>query len=119
MIVDPRRVARLYYELVDRGDISGLVGLFAPDAVYNRPGYPSLQGRSEIEDFYRNSRVIESGRHSLDKVLAEGLSVATEGKFSGRLKDGSLVTARFADFFTLDIDGRFTRRDTYFFSPLV
>jgi hypothetical protein len=33
--------------------------------------------------------------------------------------DGSEVDLRFADFFTLDAEGRFTERETFFFAPMV
>lgn len=49
---------REYYSLVDDGDIGGLIELFAPDAVYHRPGYEPMQGRADLERFYRTQRVI-------------------------------------------------------------
>lgn len=113
-----RRVER-YYDLVDRDDIPGLVSLFTADAVYERPGYPPMRGMGELERFYRNDRVIVSGKHLLRDVVAEPGRVAVHGDFEGRLKDGKPVRVRFADFFELADDGRFSRRDTFFFSPLV
>ncbi|MFD6889358.1 nuclear transport factor 2 family protein [Streptomyces sp. NPDC059957] len=108
-----------YYRLVDAGDIDGLTALFAPDAVYHRPGYPPLEGRAELDRFYRGERVISHGRHTVTAVTAADGDVAVQGGFQGELRDGSTVSLRFADFFTLAPDGLITRRDTYFFSPLV
>ncbi|MEU2391455.1 nuclear transport factor 2 family protein [Streptomyces sp. NPDC007369] len=110
---------RAYYRLVDAGDIDGLTALFAPDAVYHRPGYPPLAGRTALDRFYRQERVIDRGRHTVTSVTAAAGDVAVQGDFQGELRDGSTVSLRFADFFTLSPDGLFTRRDTYFFSPLV
>lgn len=36
---------RRYYDLVDAGETDALVGLFAEDAVYLRPGYEPLVGQ--------------------------------------------------------------------------
>ncbi|MDH6108603.1 steroid delta-isomerase [Kitasatospora sp. MAP12-15] len=108
-----------YYELVDANDIDGLLDLFTPDAVYHRPGYAPLIGRAELERFYSADRVIARGTHSLHTVVACDDEVAAHGEFSGTLKDGSQVTVRFADFFAVREDGRFARRDTFFFSPVV
>ena len=94
------------------------MALFADDAVYERPGYEPLRGKSAIEAFYRVDRVIESGRHALSSVIAAGEDVAVEGGFSGVLRDGKNADVRFADFFRLS-DGRFQRRHTYFFAPSV
>lgn len=110
---------RAYYELVDRGDIAELVKLFAEDAVYRRPGYPPLRGRGELERFYREERVIESGRHTLESVVSSRPQVAVTGSFSGTLRGGQDMTLEFADFFIFDAGEEFRRRDTYFFTPLV
>ncbi|MCF3122468.1 nuclear transport factor 2 family protein [Streptomyces arenae] len=114
-----RRLAERYYELVDRNDIPGLVSLFTADAVYERPGYPPLNGIAELERFYRQDRVIESGKHALREIVVDGELIAVHGDFEGRLKNGKDVAVRFADFFRVGPDGRFRRRDTYFFSPQV
>jgi steroid Delta-isomerase len=111
--------ANRYYACVDSGDIVGLLDLFAPDAVYHRPGYPPLSGRDELERFYTVDRVIETGAHQLSTLIIQGATVAAHGEFDGVLKDGRPAHLRFADFFVLGEDGRFARRDTFFFSPMV
>ncbi|MGW0880577.1 nuclear transport factor 2 family protein [Streptomyces sp. NPDC002671] len=107
------------YELVDAGDVSGLVALFDPEAVYRRPGYDPLVGRKALEHFYREQRVIKDGRHTLATVLMEKDSAAVQGSFAGTLHDGSKVSLRFADFFTFTASGAFRTRDSFFFTPLV
>lgn len=113
------RQLRRYYELVDAGDIPGLVDLFADDAVYHRPGYPPLVGREQLERFYRQSRKIKEGRHSITTLLTSEEQAAAHGVFEGTLRDGSHVTVRFADFFQFNQDAAFQRRDTFFFSPQI
>jgi steroid Delta-isomerase len=110
---------RLYYRLVDDGDVSGLVRLFTPDAIYERPGYEPLRGHAELTEFYRSTRVIASGQHTLHGIVCDGAGVAVQGQFEGTLKTGPSVQLRFADFFELSPDGLFSRRDTYFFQPMV
>lgn len=110
---------RRYYELVDKGDIPGLIALFAPDAVYDRPGHRTFRGRAALDHFYRADRVIADGRHTLRTAVCDGATVAVQGEFEGVLKTGDNVRLRFADFFSIASDGLFSRRDTYFFTPMV
>jgi steroid delta-isomerase len=112
-----RRVRR-FYECVDRGDVPGLVDLFAADSVYHRPGYEPYRGRHGMARFYGRERVIRDGRHTIHTLIAADGEVAVRGEFHGALHDGSAVHLRFADFFTVAANGQFTRRDTFFFAPL-
>lgn len=107
-----------YYEFVDANDVEGLLALFAPDAWYERPGYDRLTGRTALQKFYSDDRVIDSGRHTILRTIESEGAVAIEGRFDGRLKDGRLVSLGFADFFELSgelIQGR----RTYFYTALV
>ncbi|MER5704533.1 nuclear transport factor 2 family protein [Micromonospora sp. NPDC002296] len=110
---------RRYYALVDAGDVDQLVALFEEDATYHRPGYDPMRGSAELASFYGGQRVIREGRHTVNRVLAAEDDIAVHGEFHGTLKDGSEVSLRFADFFVVAPDGRFSRRDTFFFAPLV
>jgi steroid delta-isomerase len=118
---EPVPVARVlrYYELVDNGDVPGLVGMFSADATYHRPGYEPLVGHDDLTRFYGQDRIIREGRHRITAAIATGADVAVHGEFHGLLHDGSEVDLRFADFFVLSTDGHFSRRDTFFFAPLV
>lgn len=109
---------RRYYTLVDANDVDELVALFRPDATYCRPGYPALVGHDDIRHFYAHVRKFRAGAHSLTAVLDTGDRVAVHGEFHGELHDGTAMSLRFADFFEVDPEGRFTRRDTYYFAPL-
>jgi steroid Delta-isomerase len=110
---------RRYYDLVDAGDVAGLVDLFTADGSYHRPGYEPLVGRSALTGFYSGQRVIKEGKHTLRTIVAQDHEVAVHGEFEGVLRDGKEVSLRFSDFFVLDSAGKFTRRDTFFFAPLV
>ncbi|MFB9904306.1 nuclear transport factor 2 family protein [Allokutzneria oryzae] len=121
MITAKRATAavRTYYELVDAGDVEGVVGLFDDDAVYLRPGYAPLRGHAALRSFYRTDRVIASGHHHLGEFVVAGRTVVVRAHFSGDLKNGSRVSLRFADFFEVSDDARFLRRETFFFTPTV
>ncbi|WP_245654588.1 nuclear transport factor 2 family protein [Streptomyces violens] len=112
-------LVRSYYERVDADDVDGLLGLFSEEAVYRRPGYEAMNGRAELEAFYRGERVIRKGSHTVHTITEQLPRVAVSGSFSGELKDGRQVSVEFADFFTLESDGRFGRRETFFYAPLV
>jgi ketosteroid isomerase-like protein len=112
-------VVRAYYRLVDAQDVDGVLELFCQDAVYVRPGYDTFRGVDSLRRFYSGERVIATGRHELDEVVEAVRSVAVQGRFSGRLRDGSACSCRFADFFRLTADDRIAHRCTYFAVPLV
>lgn len=136
---------RRYYDLVDAGDVPGVLDFFAADAVYHRPGYPPMVGREALAAFYGGERVIADGRHELDAVVVaagedagpaasgpvtadgsahdltdgSGPAVAVRGRFVGTLKDGSPARVGFADFFVLDAELRAATRHSYFDRPAV
>lgn len=116
--LDPVQTVKRYYQRVDADDVPGLLELFAADAVYRRPGYEPIIGRAALDDFYRNQRVIKSGRHTVATLIRSGDEVAVQGTFSGMLNDGSTTELEFADFYRLS-DGVFAERTTYFYVPLV
>lgn len=116
---DHTALVHRYYELVDAGDVGALVAMFTPDATYHRPGYEPMHGHEGLTAFYGGERVIREGRHTVATTVAAGDDVAVHGVFEGVLHDDREVTLRFCDFFVLESDGRFSRRDTFFFAPLV
>lgn len=107
-----------YYTTVDKGDPDATSDLFAPNATYDRPGYDTFEG-AEIRAFYRNSRVIESGAHTVSEVVVEGSKAAVHGTFDGVLKDGSEAHEGFADFFEFTDDGLILRRRSFFYRAAV
>ncbi|WP_320068913.1 nuclear transport factor 2 family protein [Micromonospora sp. RTGN7] len=110
---------RRYYKLVDQGKTAELVALFSPDAVYHRPGYPTITGREELSCFYDGERMIREGRHTISTLISSSVEVAVHGQFHGVLRDGREVALRFADFFTFTEANTFSCRRTFFFTPLV
>lgn len=111
-------LARTYYDTVDAGDPAATAALFAPDGTYDRPGYDTLTG-AQISDFYHDARVIESGAHTLDEIIADGNRAAVRGRFDGVLKSGAEAHEGFADFFVFDDAGLIAKRTSYFFRAAV
>lgn len=109
-------LVRTYYEVVDANDVDTLLSLFAPDAVYHRPGYDALRGHEDLDRFYRDERIIESGRHTVDAMVVGERTVAVQGHFGGTSRDGRSLDLRFADFF--DGERLITARRTFFYAPL-
>lgn len=108
-----------YYEVVDAGDVDGVLDIFTDDATYCRPGYEPMVGREALRAFYSGERVIESGRHSVTSLLIDGDEAFVRGEFNGVLKDGSDTHLEFADFFRFGAGERIAYRQTYFYAPLV
>jgi ketosteroid isomerase-like protein len=117
--VSSETAVRHYYDLVDAGDVAGVVACFADDAVYHRPGYEPMAGRAALTDFYGGERVIADGRHELDEVVVDGSRVAVHGRFVGTLKDGSAARVGFADFWVLDEQEQAVTRHSFFDTPAV
>jgi ketosteroid isomerase-like protein len=106
------------FRRVDARDFDALRESFTDDAVYERPGYDPLVGRDRVLHFYREERVIASGKHELEKIVVEGPTGACFGRFVGLHKNGSAIDERFADVYTFQ-DGRIKTRRSYFFRPAV
>lgn len=111
-------LVKSYYTTVDAGDPGATSALFASDASYDRPGYPTMVGR-QITDFYHGERVIETGSHSLTEVLVDNDRASSRGVFTGRLKDGTETSVGFADFFLFNSEGLIAERTTYFYLAAV
>ena len=108
-----------YYTKVDKGDIEGIVALFEVDSEYSRPGYARMSGREAIKSFYVDDRIIESGVHNLESIVADRATVAVEGTFKGIVRGGKETEVRFAEFFWSGPNGLIKKRRTYFYAPLV
>ncbi|MCG1002396.1 MULTISPECIES: nuclear transport factor 2 family protein [Halobacterium] len=100
-----------YYDAVDDERIDDLLALFADDVVYDRPGQPPIEGKVDLEAFYREGRPLEDGSHTVHDVLVDGDRAAVRGTFSG-VQDGDDVEFGFADVHVFE-DGVIAKRYTY------
>jgi len=111
-------IVKRLFEYVDSRDWDSLCDAFCDDVVYERPGYAPLIGLDSVLHFYREERVIASGQHELENVVANGGSGACWGRFVGMHKNGSPLSERFADVYTFE-KGKIKTRKSYFFRPVV
>lgn len=107
-----RETVRRYYERVDADDYDGLLSLFAADVVYDRPGQDPIEGKDDLERFYREDRPLSDGEHEVLAIAVDGDTAAVRGTFGGR-QGGERVAFGFADFHTVDADGLIAHRVTY------
>jgi ketosteroid isomerase-like protein len=112
-------VVRTYYELVDANSVEDMLALFDDQAIYHRPGYEPLNGKSMLRSFYNSERLIEHGSHQITRMIIQGCYAAVVGCFEGKLKSGSRVNVRFSDFFSVNEKRLIVERDTFFFAPSI
>jgi ketosteroid isomerase-like protein len=113
-----RQLIQELFHTIDARDWDSLPRFFSRDVVYERPGYEPLSGHEQLLHFYRNVRVIESGTHSLERLVLDDTCAACWGRFVGHHKNGSAIDERFADVYTFR-DGKIATRRSYFFRPAV
>ncbi|HEX2316445.1 MAG TPA: nuclear transport factor 2 family protein [Thermomonospora sp.] len=106
-------VVRSYYDHVDAHRLEEMLALFDDDIVYERQGTPTIVGIDALRRFYEEDRVIDTGAHTLDQVLAGTDCVAVRGRFEGRLRNGQWVRLRFTDWHHFR-DGKIVRRESLF-----
>lgn len=106
------------FEAIDGAHWDRLPEFFHPEVSYDRPGYPTIRGFADLDDFYRRRRVIRSGRHAVDEVVIDGDQAVAMGELTATLDDGRDVRLRFADAYRF-ADGKVAYRRTYFDTPAV
>ena len=106
------------FDLVDSRDWQNLNQVFCEDITYERPGYEPLVGFERVSRFYREERVIASGKHHLENTVLNEDSGACWGRFVGVHKNNSAIDERFADVYRFK-DGKIKNRQSYFFRPAV
>jgi uncharacterized protein len=104
------------FRIIDASDWDHLGRFFHPELVYDRPGFPLLEGRDANLNFYRNVRAIR-GVHSFYNFAIAPDTGACWGRFVGRKVDGQPVDLQFADCYEFR-DGLIHRRKSHFYVPL-
>lgn len=117
-ISKPTNLITRLFEAVDSCNWEILAQLFCHDAVYERPGYGPLVGLERVIKFYREERVIASGKHHLENIVLTENSGASWGRFVGVHRNGTPLDERFADVYRFK-DGKIWNRQSYFFRPAV
>ena len=106
------------FEIIDGRHWDRLPEAFVAEAVYERPGYDPIDGIEALTHFYRDVRIIGSGKHHLEAVVLNETHGACWGRFIGATRDGTPIDERFADCYVFQ-DGRIKSRRSFFFRPAV
>jgi len=106
------------FDAIDSREYERLREICHPGVSYARPGYEDFVGIDRLLKFYREERVIASGKHHLTAVLVNDTHGACWGRFLGTHKNGSPIDVEFADTYELE-DGQIKRRKSFFFVPSV
>ncbi|MFC7518448.1 nuclear transport factor 2 family protein [Herbaspirillum sp. GCM10030257] len=108
------------FNSIDASDWTALDAYFHPHIEYRRPGYEAIQGLEQLHVFYERTRIVKSGRHTINTLLCdpEAPSVCVTGAFSGVDKSGRDLDVRFCDVYLFQ-DEKIIRRETFFSVPAV
>lgn len=106
------------FRAIDDAAWQDLARFFHKNVVYERPGYPPIEGIDALLYFYSNTRIVAEGKHSLDGRLRGDGKAICWGQFSGLSKAGDVLSERFADAYELE-DGVIKKRTTYFFRAAI
>jgi ketosteroid isomerase-like protein len=105
------------FKAMDACDWRALRSLYAEDCVYERPGFPMIQGLDALTLFYVEVRPIKTGRHTVTRFIEDGPQLCAVGDFAGALRSGANISLKFADIYLFS--GELIRhRTTFFYTPL-
>jgi uncharacterized protein len=105
--------ARRGFEVFRRGDVTALLGLFAPDAVWHVPGSNAMAGEyrglEEIGAFLRRTAELTNGTYHVDLLwaVADDERLVALYRARGERADGRALDIEQALFIRVE-DGRWT-----------
>ncbi|MDQ1749789.1 MAG: hypothetical protein QOE71_845 [Pseudonocardiales bacterium] len=111
-----RELIEFYFDRVDNHDVDALMTVFHEEIVYHRPGYEPLRGAARMRQFYQDERVIDVGRHSVDRVLLDGDYAAAYGTFEGTSRQGAALAMTWCEIYGF-LGDKINYRRSYFFTP--
>ncbi len=106
------------FRAIDAREWTSLAEVVHTDVTYERPGYDRISGLDDLLRFYRETRIIESGTHYIEHIVADDRCGASWGKIVGTTKDGADVNEAFSDVYEFE-DGKIRTRRSYFYRPCV
>jgi hypothetical protein len=65
------RLIKVYCNSIDAHDVERLVGLFAKDGVWQRPGNPPLEGRGAIKEFVEHHGTGAVSAHYVTNIVVD------------------------------------------------
>jgi hypothetical protein len=115
--MDEPRIRELF-AVIDAARWDDLAAFFVGEVVFERPGYEPIVGLDALLRFYREERIIVTGKHFVEQVVTSTAAGACWGRIECVLRDGSRAEERFADTYLFD-GGRISHRRSHFFRPAV
>jgi steroid delta-isomerase len=102
--------ARTYFERVTKGDVNGILSLFADDAVIINPmtGEQGITGKEALRAFYTNltSSLVDYHAGPTD-IIIDGNKLIAPLHLKGKTKDGAPIVMNNLNFWTFDDKGKF------------
>jgi steroid delta-isomerase len=102
--------ARSYFERVTKGDVEGILALFADDALLINPmtGEQGIRGKEALRAFYTNltSSLVDYHAGPTD-IIIDGNKLVAPLHLEGKTKDGASIVMNNLNFWTFDAQGKF------------
>ncbi|WP_414572308.1 nuclear transport factor 2 family protein [Nostoc sp. CCY 9925] len=106
------------FRAIDSSDWQALKEILYASIIYERPGYATFYGLDRLLLFYQMERIIESGKHHIEKIVIEENNGACWGRFIGLNKNGCQIDELFAEVYSFE-EGKIKTRRSYFFQPAI
>ena len=104
------KAARTYFENVTKGNVGGILELFAEDAHVINPmtGEEGIRGKTALRAFYTNlvSSLVDYHAEPTDIVI-EGNKLVAPLHLEGKTRDGTPIVMNNLNFWTFDEKGKF------------
>jgi steroid delta-isomerase len=108
--------ARTYFDRVTKGDVEGILALFADDAVNINPmsGEQGIHGKEALRAFYTNltSSLVDYHAGPTD-IIIDGNKLVAPLHLEGKTKDGTPIVMNNLNLWTFDEQGKFKELRIY------
>lgn len=108
--------ARTYFDRVTKGDVEGILALFADDAVNINPmsGELGVRGKEALRAFYTNltSSLVDYHAGPTD-IIIDGNKLVAPLHLEGKTKDGTPIIMNNLNLWTFDEQGKFKELRIY------
>lgn len=108
--------ARTYFDRVTKGDVEGILALFADDAVNINPmsGEQGVRGKEALRAFYTNltSSLVDYHAGPTD-IIIDGNKLVAPLHLEGKTKDGTPIVMNNLNLWTFDEQGKFKELRIY------
>src|SRR5207245_6939268 len=101
--------AHAYFERVTKGDVDGILALFADDAQLINPmtGAEGIKGKAALRAFYQNlvNSLVDYHARATD-IIIDGNKLVAPLHLEGKTKDGTPIVMKNMNFWTFTENGK-------------